>query len=146
MRGEMGRRYATDLTDEEWAILGPLLARPAGGPGRPRRVDLRAVVDALRYQGRTGCQWRLLPDGFPSWGTVRSDFDRWTWDGTLARLNDAARPPGPPAGGPRPGAERGRAGQPDREDDRGGRRARLRRGEKGSPGASATSWWTRSGC
>ena len=50
------------------------LPTPAG-PGRPREIDLRRVVNALRYASRTGCQWRLLPKEFPNWNTVRYSFD-----------------------------------------------------------------------
>lgn len=85
-----GQRYPTDLTDAEWALLEPLLPKRQG-PGRPRRVDLRQVLNALFYLTRTGCQWRLLPRDFPYWGTVRYYFDKWTADGTWVRLNDALR-------------------------------------------------------
>ena len=85
-----GQRYPTDLTDAEWALLEPLLPKRQG-PGRPRRVDLRQVLNALFYLTRTGCQWRLLPREFPYWGTVRYYFDKWTNDGTWERLNDALR-------------------------------------------------------
>jgi putative transposase len=80
------RRYATDVTGEQWRVLAPLLARPKG-PGRPTRVDLRAVVNALLYQARTGCQWRLLPQDFPDWQAVRYYFDKWGADGTWAQVN-----------------------------------------------------------
>jgi putative transposase len=78
--------YWTDLTDEQWAIVEPLLARPTG-PGRPTRVDLRQVVNALVYQARTGCPWRLLPHDFPDWTAVRYYFDKWTHDGTWEAVN-----------------------------------------------------------
>src|SRR5829696_7440459 len=80
------RRYPTDLTDAQWAVLAPLLAR-APGPGRPPRVASRAVVDGLLYQARTGCQWRLLPQDFPDWQAVRYYFDKWGADGTWAQVN-----------------------------------------------------------
>lgn len=80
------RRYPTDLTDEQWALLEPWL-RPNRGPGRPTTLDLREVVNALLYFTRTGCQWRLLPREFPPWTSVRYYFDKWTRDGTLEQLN-----------------------------------------------------------
>ena len=80
------RRYLTDLTDEQWALLEPWLARNRG-PGRPTTVDLREVVNALLYFTRTGCQWRLLPREFPPWTSVRYYFDKWTRDGTLEQIN-----------------------------------------------------------
>src|SRR5215212_3079352 len=97
------KRYPTDMTDEQWAVLAPLLARPKG-PGRPTRVDLRAVVDALLYQARTGCQWRLLPQDFPDWQAVRYYFDKWGADGTWAAVNQQLVEQGR--------AARGRAPQP----------------------------------
>src|SRR5436305_526819 len=55
--------YITDITDEQWALLEPLLLafEDRVRPGPPRDVDLREVVNTLRYQNRTGCQWALLP-------------------------------------------------------------------------------------
>ena len=78
--------YPTDLTDEQWAVLEPQLQRPLG-PGRPPTVELREVVNALLYQARTGCQWRLLPHDFPDWQAVRYYFDVWTRDGTWEEVN-----------------------------------------------------------
>ena len=63
------KRYPTDLTDEEWAGIEPFLPRPAR-TGRRREVDLREVVNAIRYVARTGCGWRMLPKDFPPWQTV----------------------------------------------------------------------------
>jgi putative transposase len=80
------RRYLTDLTEEQWALLEPWLP-PNRGPGRPTRRDLREIVNALLYFTRTGCQWRLLPREFPPWTTVRYYFDKWTRDGTLEQIN-----------------------------------------------------------
>lgn len=80
-------RYETDLTDAQWAVLEPVLRRPPG-TGRPPRVDLREVVNALLYQARTGGPWRLLPHDFPHWSAVRYYFDPWTLDGTWERVND----------------------------------------------------------
>jgi len=80
------RRYPTDLTDEQWALL-ELWLRPNRGPGRPTTLDLREVVNALLYFTRTGCQWRLLPREFPPWTSVRYYFDKWTRDGTLEQIN-----------------------------------------------------------
>jgi putative transposase len=82
--------YPTDLTDEQWELLRPLLpdARPGG---RPRRVELREVMNALLYVLRTGCPWRHLPHDLPPWGTVWAYFRRWRDDGTLERVHDELR-------------------------------------------------------
>lgn len=87
------RRYASEVTDTEWAVVGPLL-RPVvtrRGRGRPPTVDPRRVLDALFYMDRTGCQWRYLPAEYPAWGAVRYYFDTWEQNGTWERVNDALR-------------------------------------------------------
>ncbi len=85
-----GQVYPTDLTDEQWALVAPLLAK-ARGPGHPQEVSLRLVVNALLYLLRTGCQWRMIPRDFPNWNTVRYHFDEWKRTGTWERLNTALR-------------------------------------------------------
>jgi putative transposase len=82
--------YDTDLTDAQWAILGPLLPPPPGG-GRPPTVDRREVLDAILYLLRSGCAWDLLPHDFPPPGTVYGYFNQWRRDGTIARVHDALR-------------------------------------------------------
>ena len=84
------RRYPSDLSDAEWAAIHPFLA-PQSHRGAPRRVDLRAVVDAIFYKLRTGCQWRYLPSDFPNWVTVYYYFRRWGDQGLLERINTALR-------------------------------------------------------
>ena len=84
------KAYETDVTDEQWAVIEPTLGRN-GTWGRPREVDLRAVVNAIFYLVRTGCQWRLLPRDFPHPSTVRYYFDKWREDGTWVALNDHLR-------------------------------------------------------
>jgi putative transposase len=86
--------YPSDVTDEQWAVFEPLLpgARPGG---RPRKTDVREVVNALFYLNRTGCSWRALPHDFPPWKTVYNYFQDWTragvWPKILARLRQQAR-------------------------------------------------------
>jgi transposase len=82
------RRYASDLTDGEWTLLAPFMPAPSR-LGRPRRTDLRHVVEALLYIASTGCQWRQLPKDFPPYSTVQGYFYRWAADGTLMRINHA---------------------------------------------------------
>ena len=79
------KRYATDLTDAEFALVGPQLP-PPGRLGRPRTTNLRAVLDAIFYLLRTGCQWAMLPKHFPPKSTVFGYFRRWWQDGTLLGL------------------------------------------------------------
>ncbi len=82
--------YPTDLTDEQWALIAPRLP-PARPGGRRREVDLRAVVDAILYVLRTGCQWRYLPKDFPPKSTVWRYFDEWRHNGTLEAVHDKLR-------------------------------------------------------
>lgn len=68
--------YPTDLKDTEWQLIAPLLPG-AARTGRPRQTDLRAVINALRYLVRSGCEWRMLPNDFPPWQTVYYWFRRF---------------------------------------------------------------------
>ena len=83
--------YPSDLTDDQWQVLAPLLplARPGG---RPRSVDLREVLNGILYMLRNGCTWRALPHDLPPWGTVWWYFRTWRRDGTWEQLHDALRP------------------------------------------------------
>ncbi len=85
--GRHGLRYSSDLTDAEWALIAPLIP-PGKRGGRRRLVDLREVVQALLYILETGCQWRHLPKDFPPRSTVWEHFDLWSYDGTLARIQE----------------------------------------------------------
>lgn len=82
----MAPSYPTDLTDEQWALLLPLLPHAKAG-GRPRSVDLRAVVNAIFYIVVAGCAWRLLPQDLPKWKTVYHYFRVWRLDGTWERIH-----------------------------------------------------------
>jgi len=81
-----GLRYASDVTDQEWAQIEALLPPPKR-LGRPRTTTLRAVVNALLYLLTTGCQWRLLPKEFPPFSTVQRFFYRWRDDGMWQTIN-----------------------------------------------------------
>src|SRR4029077_19623526 len=73
---DIDKLYDTDLSDAAWALIAPML--PAARPGgRPRKINLRAVLNAIFYLLRTGCQWRLLPREFPGWSTVYHYFQAW---------------------------------------------------------------------
>jgi len=82
--------YPSDLTDEQWALIRPHIP-PAPTGGRPRKTDLRDVVDAILYILRTGCQWRYLPGDLPPRSTVWRYFDAWRRDGTLDAIHDRLR-------------------------------------------------------
>ena len=82
--------YPSDLAEQEWAILEPLIP-PAKPGGRPRSTDMRAVINAILYLDRTGGQWRALPHEYPPWSTVWSYFRRWRKDGTWQRMHTALR-------------------------------------------------------
>lgn len=79
--------YPSDLTDEQWALFKPLLPTP-NRRGRPRKTELREVVNALFYHAREGGTWRALPHDFPPWKTVYNYFQAWACDGTWQRLLD----------------------------------------------------------
>lgn len=81
--------YPSDVTDEQWALIEPLI--PVYPGGRPRKTDVRDVLDAVLYLLRTGCQWRYLPENFPPRSTVWRYFDEWRSNGTLDRIHDALR-------------------------------------------------------
>ena len=81
-------RYPSDLTDEEWTLVEPLIA-PAKRGGNKRTVDVREVVNGLMYVLSTGCQWRAIPKDLPPRSTVHDYFDLWAWDGTLDRIHHA---------------------------------------------------------
>jgi len=80
-RRETGR-YASDLTDREWELVAPFMPPPKR-VGRPRKVDMREVVNALLYIATTGCQWRMLPKDFPPPSTVQRYFYDWRDSGLL---------------------------------------------------------------
>jgi len=80
------QRYPSDLTDEEWAHVAPLI--PPGKQGNSkRRVDVREIVNGLMYVLSTGCQWRAIPTDLPPRSTVYDYFDLWSWDSTLDRIH-----------------------------------------------------------
>src|ERR1700690_70568 len=82
--------YPTDLTDEQWKLVEPLIP-PAVPGGRDRSVDMREVVNGVLYLNPNGCAWRSLPHEFPPWGTVWYYFRRFRNDGTWKTIHDALR-------------------------------------------------------
>jgi transposase len=82
-------KYPSDLTDEQWALVEPLI--PVYPGGRPRETPMRDVLDAIFYVLRTGCQWRFLPKDFPPKSTVWGYYDEWRHNGTLEAIHDKLR-------------------------------------------------------
>jgi len=90
-RGRYNRdhlRYPSDVTDDEWALIEPLIP-PARHGGRKRKVNLREVVNGIMYVLSTGCQWRYIPKDLPPRSTVFDYLDLWIYDGTLDRIHYA---------------------------------------------------------
>src|ERR1700687_3285842 len=81
--------YPSDVTDAQWVLIEPHL--PVYPGGRPRKTNLRDVVDGIFYVLRTGCQWRFLPKDFPPKSTVWRYFDEWRSDGTFELIHDLLR-------------------------------------------------------
>jgi putative transposase len=102
----MRKPYPSDLSDEQWAIIEPLI--PVHKVGRPRTNEMREVLNAIFDLNRSGCQGDMLPHDLPAKSTVYHHFAQWRDDGTGERINDAlrqhvriaaGREPGPSAGG-----------------------------------------------
>ena len=102
----MRKAYPSDLSDDQWALIEPLI--PTNTSGRPRQVNMREVFNAILYINRSGCQWDMLPHDFPAKSTVYDYFAQSRDDGTWQMMMDAlavwsAKPPdvspsrGPPA-------------------------------------------------
>jgi transposase len=81
-------RYPSDLTDDEWAHVGPLIP-PAKRGGNRRHVDVREVMNGIMYVLSTGCQWRAIPKDLPPRSTLFDYLDLWSYDGTLDRIHHA---------------------------------------------------------
>jgi len=84
------KRYPSDLTDEEWQLLEPLLeAAEPYTTGRPRTHDLREIINAIFYLNKTGCPWRYLPKDFPSYKLVSYYYHKWIDNNTWVKINTA---------------------------------------------------------
>src|SRR5258705_10932308 len=93
------KRYPSDLTDEEWGQFAPLMPQP-GRRGRPREVDFREVINAVRYLVRSGCGWRMLPIHFGPWQTVYGWFRELARRFLLQTIHDVAVIVNPERAGP----------------------------------------------
>jgi putative transposase len=87
-KGQSRKPYPSDLTDEQWTIVEPLLppAKQRQRGGRPRAVDMREVLNTLFYLNRSGCQWDMLPHDLLPKSTVYDYFAEWRDDGPWAKL------------------------------------------------------------
>ena len=85
----MRKPYPSDLTDQQWEIIKPLI--PVNSVGRPREVEMREVLNTIFYQNRSGCQWDMLPHDLPAKSTVYDYFAQWRDDGTWQEILDALR-------------------------------------------------------
>jgi transposase len=81
-------RYPSDLTDDEWGLVAPLIP-PAKRGGRKRSRDERDLVNGLMYVLSTSCQWRYVPKDLPPKSTLHEYLDRWNYDGTLGKIHHA---------------------------------------------------------
>jgi transposase len=75
-----GLRYPSDLTDGEWVIVAPMIP-PGKRGGRPRKINVREVLNGVFYVLWTGCQWEALPKDLPPKSTVWEYFNLWTGSG-----------------------------------------------------------------
>jgi putative transposase len=85
-----GQHYPSDLSDEQWQLIEPLLPVPSK-VGAPRKIPRRRLIDAILYVNRSGCSWRMLPHDFPKWRTVYAFFWESRLQGLWQRIHDALR-------------------------------------------------------
>lgn len=86
----MSKSYSTNLTQEQWELIEPLIPPPKPG-GRPRESDIWEVLNAIFYILCEGCRRRALPGDFPNWQTVYTYFRNWRQDGTWIKIHDRLR-------------------------------------------------------
>ena len=141
-----GLRYPSDLTDAEWALLEPMIP-PGRRGGRKRSVDVREVLNAIFYVLWTGCQWQALPKDLVPKSTAHHYFLLWEWDGTLERIHHAlyvtARENEGHEASPSAAIIDSQSARAAQKGALGSTRRATTRA-RGSPGASVTSWSTRS--
>jgi putative transposase len=83
------KRYTSDLSDKEWAVIEAMLPNRKGKVGRPLKINMREAVNAMLYIAKTGCQWANLPGEFPKYQNVYYHYRKWCKDGTWERINRA---------------------------------------------------------
>jgi putative transposase len=122
----MRKPYPSDLSDDQWAVIEPLI--PVNSTGRPREVEMREVLNAIFYLNRSGCQWDMIPHDLPAKSTVYDHYKQWKAVGTWLSILDSLRRQVRTAGGHDPSPSVGSI-------DRRSRRPRSPRGGD-STGAS----------
>ena len=92
-KGLSRKKYPSDLTDEQWALVSAMIPPAKQNPrgGRPRKVEMREVLNTLFYLHRSGCQWNMLPHDLLPKSTVYDYFAQWRDDGTWTRIVQALR-------------------------------------------------------
>ena len=140
-------RYPSDLTDDEWALIEPLIP-PAKRGGNKRTVAMREVVNGLMYVLSTGCQWAALPRDLPPRSTVNDYFLRWQYDRTLDRLHHALYVQCRERAGREASPTTGIIdSQSVKSAEKGGARTRMGMTEvRRSRARNGTSWSTRKAC
>lgn len=84
------KKYPSDLTSKQWEILKPLIP-PVKHGGRPRKHNMKDIVDAIMYKVKTGCQWNQIPNDFPPCKTVFDYFRKWSLEGSWEKLHNEIR-------------------------------------------------------
>jgi putative transposase len=84
------KSYPTDINDQQWAILEPLIPAPLPG-GRPRSVNMREIINSIFYILAAGCAWRMMPHDLPPWSTVYHYFRAWRLQGIWQKMNQKLR-------------------------------------------------------
>lgn len=79
--------YPSDLSEEQWAILAPMIPPPRKNV-RPRDADMREVINGILYLLRTGCPWRHMPHDLPPYRTVYYYFAKWRKCGVWKKIHD----------------------------------------------------------
>ena len=85
-----GQHYPSNLSDEQWQLIEPLLRKPSK-VGAPRKIPRRRLIDAILYVNRSGCSWRMLPHDFPPWGLVSYYFYTWRDAGLIEQVHGILR-------------------------------------------------------
>ncbi len=92
MRAKRRKPYTSDLSDDEWEKVKPLIKMDNHfGPKSRTKFSRREILNAIFYVLRTGCQWRDIPNDFPPWSTVYMQFTRWKENGLFIKIHDHLR-------------------------------------------------------